>query len=127
MGGKGMVRDAMDNNYVFEKSEIGDLTKRLGKFRISAEVVSRDPYSALRVMARCIVTRVEYLCHIRAFDYVARSPDFDEIEDGKPIPEYLWEFNSEKKTVRAVRVDSLPPVPAMPGLEEMLDKAGKEA
>jgi len=87
---------------------VDDITRRLGKFEIIEEMIERWPDEVLRIMSRCIVTRAEFLFHKHTFEYIAYSRDFEESNEpyGAPIliPTYVWEFDSEKEKLRAIRV-----------------------
>ena len=62
--------------------------RRIGRFALSAELVKRDPETARRIMGRCIVVRCEMMFEYNTLEYVALSPDFDEIERGMMSPVY---------------------------------------
>ena len=62
--------------------------RRIGKFAISIELVERDQETARKIMGRCIVVRCEMMYHTNTLEYLAMSPDFDEIEKGMIAPEY---------------------------------------
>ena len=62
--------------------------RRLGRFLIPTSLMERDPDIVRAVMGRCVILRAEHLYYGEQIDYVATSPDFDELEEGLMIPEY---------------------------------------
>ena len=79
------------------RSGLSDLTvklerprydRRIGRFALSRLIVERDQETARAIMGRCIVLRCEMMYHMNALEYIAMSPDFDEIEQGMIAPEY---------------------------------------
>lgn len=62
--------------------------KRLGRFAMSRQLVERDPETARAIMGRCIVVRCEMMYAHDTLEYVALSPDFDEVQHGEIAPEY---------------------------------------
>lgn len=79
--------------------------RRVGKFMISRDAVERDPLKVLAIMARCIVVRCEMLYQEQAFEYVAYSWDFMELEEGKQVPEYLWQFETSGPALIRARAE----------------------
>jgi len=63
-------------------------TRRIGRFAISRELVERDQEIARKIMGRCIIVRCEMMYHADSLEYMAMSPDFDEIDQGMIAPEY---------------------------------------
>lgn len=67
--------------------EIKQCPRRIGKFKVTREVITQDWRLALKVFSKCVVVAVTW-----RFDgvgeYVAYSPFFDEIEEGQEPPEY---------------------------------------
>lgn len=64
------------------------MDKRIGRFAMSRELVERDPETARAVMGRCIVVRCEMMYTHDSLEYMAISPDFDEVPEGTIAPEY---------------------------------------
>jgi len=62
--------------------------RRLGKFTISSMMIERSPEIVRAVMGRCIIVRCEMLFEFDALEYVAISPDFDEVQPGMISPKY---------------------------------------
>lgn len=64
------------------------MDKRIGRFAMSRQLVERDPDTARAVMGRCIVVRCEMMYAPSTLEYMALSPDFDEVPQGMIVPEY---------------------------------------
>lgn len=64
------------------------MDKRIGRFAMSRQIVERDPKTARAIMGRCIVVRCEMMYAHDTLEYVALSPDFDEVPNGVITPEY---------------------------------------
>ena len=64
------------------------MDKRIGRFAMRREIVEQDPETARAIMARCIVVRCEMMYAHDTLEYVALSPDFDEVPQGAIVPEY---------------------------------------
>jgi hypothetical protein len=64
------------------------MNKRIGRFAISRQLAERDPETARAVMGRCIVVRCEMMYAHDTLEYMALSPDFDEVPQGQIVPEY---------------------------------------
>ena len=62
--------------------------KRLGRFSVPIELVEKESALARMIMGRCVVVRCEMMYSNEAFEYQALSPDFDEVDPGKMMPEY---------------------------------------
>ena len=62
--------------------------RRLGRFRISKDLLFVDPAAIKKVFSNLIIIRCEYLIHIPAFEYYAYSDLFEPVEYGKECPEY---------------------------------------
>lgn len=66
-----------------------NISKRVGKFKISGRVMQDEPDIVMEVMARCAILRCEHMAYGNYYEYCAISPDFDEVPMGEEIPEYL--------------------------------------
>ena len=55
---------------------------------MSRQLVERDPETARAVMGRVIVVRCEMMYHTDTLEYMALSPDFDDVPQGMIAPEY---------------------------------------
>lgn len=64
------------------------MDRRIGRFAIRRELVERDPETARAIMGRCIVVRCEMMYSHDTLEYMALSPDFDEVPQGAIAPEY---------------------------------------
>ena len=62
--------------------------RRIGRFVLSRMTIERDQETARAIMGRCIILRCEMMYHMNALEYIAMSPDFDEIEQGMIAPDY---------------------------------------
>lgn len=64
------------------------MSSRIGRFALSQFIVDNDENAARVVMGKCVVVRCEMMYAHKTFEYVAISPQFDEVERGEIIPEY---------------------------------------
>ena len=64
------------------------MNRRIGRFAMSRQLVERDPETARAVMGRVIVVRCEMMYMYNTLEYMALSPDFDEVPEGMIAPEY---------------------------------------
>jgi hypothetical protein len=64
------------------------MDKRIGRFALRLELVERDQETARAIMGRCIVVRCEMMYQHDTLEYIALSPDFDEVPQGMITPEY---------------------------------------
>jgi hypothetical protein len=55
---------------------------------MSRQLVERDQETARAIMGRCVVVRCEMMYAHDTFEYIAFSPDFDEVPQGMIAPEY---------------------------------------
>lgn len=76
-----------------------DLKDRIGKFRISRELILDRPDIALEIMSKVIVTRCELMFHSDYFEYTAVSPIFDVVPVGFMAHEYSINYNPEIEEV----------------------------
>lgn len=68
-----------------------DCRNRVGRFRVSREMVDKHPGAVASALARTLVVRAE--CHYSfdgfdGFEYIALSPDFDFVGVGAIAPDY---------------------------------------
>ena len=91
------------------------MNKRIGRFAMSRELVERDPETARAVMGRCIVVRCEMMYHMDALEYVALSPDFDELPQGMIAPEYDVIISDGGKRIEFKRSNAAHERPAVAG------------
>jgi hypothetical protein len=65
------------------------MLQRLGKFRINRELIQKTPIAKLApIFSRVVVVSCELRYDMDAFEYVALSNDFDEVEPGMVAPMY---------------------------------------
>lgn len=66
--------------------------RRIGKFRISRDLIEDSPQAVRELMGRCIVIQAMYSFAIDDVEYIALCDDFDEIDEGDFPLEYiaLW-------------------------------------
>ena len=64
------------------------MNRRIGRFAMSRQLVERDPETARAVMGRVIVVRCEMMYETDTLEYMALSPDFDEVPQNKIAPSY---------------------------------------
>lgn len=64
------------------------MDRRIGRFAMSRQLVERDPETARSIMGRCIVVRCEMMYASKTLEYVALSPEFDEVPQGEITPGY---------------------------------------
>lgn len=82
------------------------MSKRIGKFAMSRKLVEHDPGTAQDVMGRCIVVRCEMMYMYDTFEYIAISPDFDEVPHGMIVPEYDVIISDNGKHIEFKRSDT---------------------
>ncbi len=70
-------------------------SKRVGKFSIERYLIGDDPSTVHQMLANKVIVRAEVLYEMDAIEYHAYSDDFDEVENGQKIPEYVAEFSRE--------------------------------
>ena len=71
------------------------LRRRIGHFKIAAEMLEDNAAAVLAIMGECIVTRCEHRWDVAIFDYTAVSWQFHELVKGGLAPEYIWEKNGD--------------------------------
>ena len=64
------------------------MNRRIGRFAMSRQLVERDPETARAVMGRVIVVRCEMMYETDTLEYMALSPDFDEVPQNEIAPAY---------------------------------------
>lgn len=80
------------------------MIERMGHFKISCVAVHSNPEAVRAVMARCIIVRCEQMYMTGTFDYTALSPDFDQMQPGEVVPEYVVDLGVSPETVTFRRV-----------------------
>lgn len=61
---------------------------RFGRIKIARKYIEDYLDMVLKVMARCVIVRCEMNYMLDVFDYIAISPDFDEVSEGDKCPSY---------------------------------------
>ena len=84
-------------------------SERIGRFSISRAWVEHDAEAVRAVMGRCVVVRCELALHPERFEYTALSPEFDEVSEGAPIPEYDVRGFADLGRVKFIRRKSAAP------------------
>ena len=79
------------------------MNKRIGRFSLSRLTVECDTETAMAIMARCIVVRCELMYASNSFEYVAMSPEFEEVQQGEMIPAYDVIISDSGKTIEFKR------------------------
>ena len=70
--------------------------KRVGKFTIDFATIDGDPLVVHQMLEEKVVVRAEARHELQAIEYHAYCDDFDEVETGHQIPEYVAEFSKEE-------------------------------
>lgn len=71
-------------------TELRPATRRIGRFRIDADLLVERPAIATRIMGQCVIWRAEMLFAERVVEYSAECFRFDEVAEGNVMPEYRW-------------------------------------
>lgn len=69
------------------------LFTRCGSFRINEDFFDLETDAVSLLMARCIITRCEFMWDTRSFEYRAFSPDFEPQNNCFEPPEYEAQFS----------------------------------
>ena len=69
--------------------------KRLGRFKISLDLIKQSPWLIQRIMSQCIIVRAELLYIGNVVEYEAISYRFDLVKENGAIPSYLWAFSPD--------------------------------
>lgn len=87
---------------------------RIGKFNLSKFIVERDQQTAMAIMGRCVVVRCEHMFYRGTFEYLAISPEFDEIYHDEMPPRYDVIISDSGNSIRFVRTTTEPSVREQP-------------
>ena len=79
------------------------MNNRIGRFVISRLFVEKDPETARAVMGMVIVVRCEMMLASDTLEYMALSPEFDEVQEGEIIPTYEVHINEGVQRIEFVR------------------------
>ncbi len=74
-------------------------TKRIGRFRISNELIEKNPDAIQKAFAQVIPVRAEQMLHIDAIEYCAISKHFEEIQEEQEAPYYDVTYNSDSEEI----------------------------
>ena len=80
------------------------MKNRVGKFSISNVMLERNFDIARSILSKCVVVRCEMMFANNLLEYVAISPEFDEIEPGETAPEYEVQISDNGKNIRFVKL-----------------------
>ncbi len=70
--------------------------KRVGKFTIDFSMIEEEPLTALLALSGMLIVRAEAHYDMAVIEYRAYCEDFDEVEQGQQIPEYVGEFSQQE-------------------------------
>jgi len=71
------------------------MRNRIGRFVMSRHLVEEEPEQAMKIMSRCVVVRCELMFASDCFEYLAMSPDFDEVLPGFLATEYVVRLSKD--------------------------------
>lgn len=75
------------------------LTRRLGRFYISSDVLRHFPEEAQHILMNCVVVRAEQRFDLDGVEYIAMCAQFRERKPGEDVPEYVVLMRREGDTV----------------------------
>ena len=67
-------------------------SKRVGRFSIYFSVIEKNHSVALQMLEGKVIIRAEARLEMAVVEYHAYCDDFDEVEFGQRVPEYVAEF-----------------------------------
>lgn len=73
--------------------------KKRGSFKISLDMIEKQPELVMKIMGKCIVIDSQPLLYEDCIQYIAVSEEFKEIQPGEYIPAYQVIVNSDTKEV----------------------------
>jgi hypothetical protein len=79
-----------------DNKTIPDHMKRMGKFKVSRELIIEQPEMVSLIMQNCIILRAEDRLWEGLVTYWAISPLFEEASEGEQIPTYMWTFHCKE-------------------------------
>lgn len=71
--------------------------ERYGNFKISKKLIEMQPEAVRGVMAKCIITRAEFVLSSDCIEYTAISELFKPVRWGEQIPNYDITVNEKKE------------------------------
>ena len=72
------------------------MRRRIGRFKITLDLIDAHPYLVMTAMARCIIVRAESMYASNLIEYTAISPEFDVIPEGVVEPAYSIKVNTDE-------------------------------
>ena len=75
---------------------------QIGIFYVQRDMLGKPVLVKTLHSMQFIPTRVEYIFHQSAFEYVGISPLFDEVKDGDPVPAYDIEVTDGKVMAKKI-------------------------
>jgi hypothetical protein len=80
------------------------MSEQIGSFEINLEFIEKYPELVRAIMRCCIILRAELMYHNKSIEYVATSPEFDEISEGEFIPRYMIDISDDGAHVKVSRI-----------------------
>ncbi len=74
---------------------MSDISNRMGKFSIDFHLIKEEPAKVLLMLSGKLVVRAEARLEMAQVEYHAYCVDFEEIELGQKVPEYVGEFSEQ--------------------------------
>ncbi len=75
---------------------------RVGSFKVSLDLIDKNPSIVMQAMSRCIIVRAEHLYAYNCIEYVAISPEFDIVPAGTMATEYRVEITRDDAGVHSI-------------------------
>lgn len=69
--------------------------KNWGRFSVDFNDVNENADALLSLMGTVIIVRADANLQTDALDYLAISPEFDEVEEGQEVPHYSVELGED--------------------------------
>jgi hypothetical protein len=95
----------------FTPLDYESLRKRVGKFRVSMNMIKTWPASVMTLMAKCVILRAEMLAISDEMEYLVVSPELPEVSADRDVPSYAPVFRCDKhwRTEDLLRFDPISP------------------
>jgi hypothetical protein len=74
-----------------------NVSKRLGRFRLSMSIINLDPKTVMRVLGKMVIVRAETLYAEKCVEYMAMSNLFEVVEEAEQIPMYRLSITATGK------------------------------
>ena len=75
---------------------MGEPLKRVGRFSIDFSMIDNDLLMVQLMLVGKVIVRAEARHEMQVIEYHAYCDDFDEVEQGRKIPEYVAEFSQQE-------------------------------